>query len=293
MKNKIKNKFPDLTTNSQKSIALIVLAMIGIGLYMLLPPLIVLFQNIWLALIFGVPLLFLVFNYEIIWEYSKKLTWDLTKKLISSDPLWYMYRYLDYLETKTNNLEDSIRKVLGVRHFNARKVAELETEVGKYMSQLNQLEGGNTVSSDKEVAIKVIKTKIANTQKSIDRIAPIITMIDKQTEQLKEVLKYWKADNEILRTELDGKAREYKIMKELSIASDTASIWLGKNSEEMKIFKESIDQLEYSISNYTANVNMFEAELLPKLTTSGANFNYNVEEGEKIIERLRAERINN
>lgn len=280
----INKKFPDLTTQGQKTFALVILLIICLVIYSILPPLIVFFKNLWLAAILGIPLLFLILNYEIIWEYMKKLSWDMTKKIISSDPLWHMYRYYDYLVKKTDNLEQSIIDITTVRNQNVRKIVELQEDVDKYTHQLSKVHEGS-------VNEKVIKTRIATTQKSIDKIIPIVDTIDKQTTQLKEVLTYWKADNEILKAELDGKKQEYEMMKELSKATNTASSWLGDNSKEMKLFKESINQMEISISKYTANVDNFENKVKPHLTIASANLDYNAEEGDRIIEKLRQQRL--
>lgn len=280
----LKRKFPDLTTSGQKMFALAIIVLILGVLYVITPPLVVLFKNLWLLAILGIPMLFLVMNYQILWEYMKKLSWDMTKKIISSDPLWHMYRYYDYLVDKTEKLEKSIREVSTIRRVNADKVVELQGRLEAYSKQLQYIK-------KEDLQYKITSSKVASTQKSIDRIVPIIDTIDKQLAQLKQVLQFWKADNQVLKVELDNKKQEYEMLRELSGATETASAWLGDNSEEIKQFKESLNQMEKSIATYTVNIETFDEKVLPKLTEANSNLMVSAEEGEKIIERLKQQRL--
>src|SRR5687768_11086482 len=97
-------KTVDLTNSTQKFVAACVLIAVLIALYLLLPPLIVILTNLWIAAVLGISLLFLIWNYEIIWTLFKKLSWDMTKKIISSDKLWYLYQYHTYMLRKIDDL---------------------------------------------------------------------------------------------------------------------------------------------------------------------------------------------
>lgn len=275
---------PDLTTSGQKFLAGGLILGALILLYFLLPPLIVIMTNLWLAVILGVPLLFLIFNYEVIWAWFKQISWNMTRKIISSNPLWHMYRYYDYLVEKIQGLEKSTREVMAVRTKTQRRVDDLIEENKKLEYQA---EGKNK----EEVYTKIIASKIATNQKNIDVLTPKLEFVNSQVTQLQEVYKLWVADSEILKHELDNKAAEYELLKELNGATDKASGFLGDNSAEMKMFKESLKQIESSVSQYTANIEAFGNNLQPKLTTLGMDHNYNVEKGFEIIEKMKAERL--
>ena len=278
-------KLPDLTTSGQKFIAAMGVLAVGVGLYYVLPPMVVLLKNLWLAAALGVPFLALVFNYELVWDMFKQLSWRATKKYVSANPIWHMYRYHDYMLQKIQGLYDAIVEVKTIRVKSARRVEELTQEMNGFVAQKEAL-----AVQDSPVG-RVLASKIATNKRNIDNITPRITFIDNQLNQLMEVHTIWSADAETLKHELDSKSQEYETLKELSGASDKASYFLGDNSSEMKMFKESLSQIENSVSQYTANIAAFETKLMPQLLQSGSKLDYNVAEGEKIFEQLKQERL--
>lgn len=281
-------KLPDLTTPGQKIVAGGLLALVLVIFYFLLPPLVMIFANLWLVVLLGVPLVLLILNYEVIWTMFKQISWNMTKKLISTDPMWHMYRYYDYLIGKINGLEGAIIEVDTVKEKSSRKIVEHKDELNKFMSQVER----ESVKNSDSVLVKVLKSKISTNQRNIDMLLPRLEFVEKQSAQLRQVHTMWSADTEILKHELDIKAQEYEMLKELSGATDKASSYLGDNTVEMKMFKESLKQIEDSVSTYTANIANFDSKVLPQLAKSGTDFEYNVEEGDKIIEKLKQERLN-
>ena len=278
-------KLPDLTTSGQKFIAAMAVMAAGVGLYFILPPMVVILKNLWVAIALGIPMAALIFNYELVWDLFKQGSWKLTKKYISSNPIWHMYRYHDYMLQKIQGLYDAIIEVKTVREKSSRRIQELTEETQGFVHQKER------VVDQESVLSKVLASKIATNMKNIETLQPRVEFIDKQLNQLTEVHNLWSADAEIMKHNLDMKTQEYESLKELSGASDKASYFLGNNSNEMKIFKESLSQIETSVSQYTANIASFEARLIPQLLQSNSKQDFNVAEGERLFEQLKQERL--
>lgn len=277
----------DLTTPAQKGIAGIILGLFLVGAYFLLPPLVTIFKNIWLLIGMGVPLLFLAYNYQLFWDMFKRLSWNLTKKIISSNKLWYMYRYHEYMLLKIESLDSSIKEVSSLKISTQRSIEKLITDAESFKKEaISHQQKGSPAT-----IIKILENKVAVNQKQIDSRLPKLEYIKTQEKALVDIYNNWEADTEILKHTLDAKAEEYKLMKELSKASDTAMAFLQKDSPELREFNESLRQIEKSVSDYTSNVENFQRKVLPTITMMNVQSEVNAEEGAKLIEEYKAHRI--
>jgi len=277
-------KNPDLTTSGQKTLAgVIVVGGLGL-LWFLLPPLITIMTNLYLAIGLAIPLVAGVVFRERIWEESKRLSWNLTKKLISNDKLWYMWRGYEYLVNKNEALNNDIKNISTIRHGNQSKLQELSRSLSNELANAARLEE----RAAPETVLKVARNKVAMLQGQVNMITPRIESIKKQETDLISLYEIRVADTEILKQSLEAKAQELEMMESMSKASDNASAWL-KNSPEMKTFNESLKQIDTSISTYTANVENFQRNILPTIASSSSTGNE--EEGRLLIEKYKSERL--
>lgn len=280
-------KSADLTNSTQKFIAALALGAVLVILYFLLPPLVTIFANLWLLAILAIPMLFLVYNYEMMWEIFKRMSWEMTKKIISSDKLWHMYRYHEYMIRKINDLGENIKAVKALRSSTERMISEkikesnnLKQEALRYQTQTNATN-----------LLKIVNGKVGILEKQLETFVPRLDFIKKQEAQLLELYDLWSADTELLKSTLDAKAEEYKLMKELSSASNSAMAFLQKDSPELKAYNESLRQIEQSVNEYTANIESFQRDAAPVISRMNAQSSVNEEEGAKLIEAYKAKRL--
>lgn len=280
-------KSADLTNSTQKFIAALALGAVLVILYFLLPPLVTIFANLWLLAILAIPMLFLVYNYEMMWEIFKRMSWEMTKKIISSDKLWHMYRYHEYMIRKINDLGENIKAVKALRSSTERMISEkikesnnLKQEALRYQTQTNATN-----------LLKIVNGKVGILEKQLETFVPRLDFIKKQEAQLLELYDLWSADTELLKSTLDAKAEEYKLMKELSSASNSAMAFLQKDSPELKAYNESLRQIEQSVNEYTANIESFQRDAAPVISRMNAQSSVNEEEGAKLIEAHKAKRL--
>lgn len=280
-------KTVDLTNSTQKFIAAIVLVGVLVILYLLLPPLITIFTNLWIAAALGIPLLFLVWNYEIIWTLFKKLSWDMTKKIISSDKLWYLYQYYAYMLRKIDELHVSILKIGEIKTSTSRSINNMIKECEGIKAQVVKAEELKMP----DARLKVSRAKVGLLDQQISELLPKLDFIKAQEKSLQELHEAWSADTEILKTTLDAKAEYYKMMKELSSATDSAKAYLQKDSPELQRYNESIKQIESSIAEYTSNVEQFQRDIAPQLTKMSVTNALNEDQGTALIEEYKKKRL--
>lgn len=280
-------KSVDLTNPTQKSFAFIIIGLILVALYFVLPPLVVIFTNLWIALALGLPLLFFAYNYQMVWSYFKRLSWDLTKKLISSNPLWHMYQYYFYMQRKLEDLNNSIKTIGGIEHETSRSIQGMLSELEGLKRQALQYEKSNATPG----MMKLVQGKVGLLQKQTDNLIPKLDFIKKQRKSLIELHEAWSVDTELLKNTLDGKAQEYEMMQQMNKATNSAMAFLQKDSPELREYKQSLIEIESSVAQYTANVENFQREVAPQLTSMNAMSSLNEADGAAQIEKYRQERL--
>jgi phage shock protein PspC (stress-responsive transcriptional regulator) len=64
----------------------------GVALYFALPVLLALMVNLLMVVVIGVPLAFLAYNYQMVWQVFKLISWHTTKFIIGLDVIGFMLR---------------------------------------------------------------------------------------------------------------------------------------------------------------------------------------------------------
>jgi hypothetical protein len=280
-------KTADLTSPGQKLIAGVFVIIALFALYFLLPPLIVIFTNLLIAAVLAAVLLLIAMNYQLIWSMFKRISWEMTKKLISSDPLWHMYQYYHYMTRKIEELNQNIVDVGAIETETNRNINQMIADNKKFKAQAVMLEEKKASES----LIKVAQGKVALMQQQIDTFLPKLEYIKNQKKLLTELYDAWSADTELLKSTLDAKAQEYELMKKLSQANTSAMAFLQKDSQALREYKESLKQIESSVAKFTSNVENFQRQVAPQLTRMGAENALNEEEGARLIEEYKKSRI--
>lgn len=277
----------DLTNTNQKIFAAVLIGIVLMIFWVLLPPLVVIFKNLWLLLIMGLPLMYIIMNPMLFWTLFKQLSWNLTKWIVSKDKLGFMYKYHEYLITKIDRLDGSIKTVSTMRVKVQRKIAELQNTIEENKSRAVALQQQKV----SELVLRTMGNKINIDQKQMDTLLPKVVNIESQEKYLKELYNAWLADAEDLKYTLDAKAQEYQLLKEMSEATGNAQEFLKGNSEEYKLYQESLKQIEDSVTQYTANIEDFERKVQPILETISANRTVSENDGLKLIEEYKKTRV--
>lgn len=277
----------DLTNQNQKIFAGILLAIVIAILYYTLPSIVWFLKNIWIAIILLIPLIFLIFNHQMVWQVFKQLSWNLTKALISGDKLGYMYRYHEYLLTKINALGGNVTNIGAIEVKLDRKSKELAKVISDNKKQAVLYEQ----KGSPQTVLRTIANKVNVDTKQLEALLPKLEVVRKQKKYLIDLYDNWVADAEDLKYTLDAKADEYKTLKELNEATGNAKEFLKGNSEEYKIYQESLNQIEQSVTQYTANLEDFERKAKPILDNMSMGRTVSEDEGLQLIEEFKKNSI--
>ena len=276
-------KKADLTTTEQKVVAGALLVLVLVILYIITPPLVVLFKNLLLLACFATPVVIIAIFPQSTWALFKQLSWELTKKIISSNPVWHLWRGHEYMVSRMEELRKHINSVMSIQKKTQARVEEL-------IRENKQLEQSYSIQNN-EGNKKIYLAKIGQNKNLIDGLIPKIEMAKVQSDKMSELLEVWRTDTAIMKNNIEGLSTQYELMKELNGATKAASSFLGNDTPEMKMFKESMRQVEKSIFDYTANVESFQRDIIPTLALSQSKSTLLEEDGLKLIEEYKKKRI--
>jgi hypothetical protein len=214
----------------------------------------------------------------------KTLSWNMTKWLISKDKLGYLYRYHDYIVEKTVKIYDNLKSVSAMRVTLERKINELELLVKNNKAKAIVAEDqGNTIATTS------FSSKVAVDSKQIEVLKPRLEMVKRQEKALKEMYDMTSLQAEQLKYTLDSKAEEYKLLKEVDSATNSASSLIENNSTEYKIYQESLTQLESEVTTFIASIEAFEVKVKPIVAQMSTEKAINEAEGERLVKEFKAE----
>ena len=285
--NLINTKGVDLTTPAQKVVAVGLMVGVFFLLNWILPPIVVILQNLWLTIILGLPILlgvlYIVFNPFAVWAIFKTLSWNLTKFFISQDILGTMERYYEYLVAKHDKLTLSRNKILAVEKELSRQMKDNKEKIDKTQQDYVFLES----KGEKQENLKVLSNRLSVDTKIMEALIPRFQAVQQQRLYLDELEKLWGSDIQSLRYTLDAKAEEYNTYKKTAEALGEAKEFINGETEQGRIFKESLKQLEQNVTSYMANIESFESKAKPLIEQGRMNESLQEEDGRRIIEEYK------
>lgn len=239
---------------------LIVLIYAGVKLFNYVAPDInEMLENLWLMAAMGIPALIIILyvlqNPSFIWMSYKNLCKKFTGFFIKMDPISYMDRYVDILEEKMIKLKQSItnlnaQKIKLERTINDTKNSMQENfDKASAAKKLNRIEQCNHFvqmgSSDKQ---------------SLELYVPIFSKMEKNLNFLEKLEENWGYSIDSLKHEIDRKKQEYLTLKETAKAIGQAQEFASGNTEEAKIYQQSVLALEESVTQKIAYIEKFEKD---------------------------------
>lgn len=264
--------FTQLTTPMQKIFACLAFVGLVIFVKMFLP----------FIMVAGLLLVTAVF-YKNVWDGMNQLSWFLTKSMISNNKIYYLEKGYDFLQNELNEFREAVKEVGASQIKTERKLVTLIDENKKAVSAYQR--------ADEDGLKRELEAKVSINEKQINNITPQLEMVKAKFVIMQEIEKMREIDLNIFKHELDAKIDEYETMKDLSTASDKASKFLGDDNYQKKVFKESLKQLESSVTSYMSNIETVNSRMMPKLQSFNANMAYNEENGRAIIAEYEKSRL--
>ena len=251
----------DKTTGWQKGIAFALMGGTAYLIFMLLaaalPTLIAAAQSLVLlvgmAIVFGLPALYMITNPLVVWGFFKTLAWNFTKFLIKMDPLSVMDRYVEYLKKKIEGLGKAIEGLTGKRDKLSRKIDELNDTIAE-----NTKFGKAAVAQGKNAAAGTYGIKIQTDRSTLNLLTPLLQRANRNLELMQQLSENWSTSVEQLTYQIQGKRAEFEIISETYKGLKTAEDFVNSDSTAAKLYGQSVLELENQVTQRMGYIEEFE-----------------------------------
>ena len=272
-----------LITPQQKIVAGFFLVAVLVGLSYLLPPLVLIFKNLWLLAFYVVPIALLLFFQQQIWDQLQIWSFNITKDMISKNPTFYLERGYDYIVNQVKEMKTYLLNSNAI-------IKETENQVSKYINDIEDNQRKYERATDQAIK-NIIAAKIGTLQGVVDSMLPSIDAARLQRDGMDKILVNYSSDAEILRHQIDSLNTQYELLNQLSSLADKGRKIMSDNTPQMKQFKESIKLTERKVFEFTANIEGFQKEVLNYSQMKDLDNEETQQRGLDVIEKYKAQRL--
>jgi len=213
-------------------------------------------STLW-TIVYGAPIALIVltafFNPKFFVMTYKNIIHKFISFFIKLDPLSYMDRYVEILQEKLANLNKIKVQLKGRKVETERKLKELNAQVEENLKKgaaAKQLKDLSTAS--------LCGSRAAGAQQSIRLYTPNYERMTKSLEFLDLLADNWGMSIIKLKEEVARKREEYVMLRDQARALNQAEAFLSGDTEEGRIYQESLKALEESVTHKIAYIEDFE-----------------------------------
>ncbi len=230
-----------------------------------------------LSLVYGgilaVTLLTLWHKWEFISMSYKIFLNKITGFFIKMDPLSYMDRFADILTQKLKNLRAAIVSLKGEKVSLERQIEEETKSMNDNLKLAKAfLEAGNKQKAAYHSGIA------QGCKESITLYTPNMKRMTSSLSFMEQMDENWDLSISSMRQLIDRKRREWKVLKRNAAVLKQSEEFLRGDTEEGRIYQESIKALEEQVSQKIAYIEDFEKRAKPIM--EGAQMEKNIREDE-------------
>lgn len=224
--------------------------------------------------------LFVWSNPSFLWMSYKTICRKITSYFIKMDPLSYMDRYADLLTEKLNNLNKSKVKLSGQKVKLERQIQDLTT---KRDDNLKLGVAAVKVQGKDSPQASLAGLKAKGAQGSIDLYQPTLERMTRSLTFMDALSENWDTSIAAMRDQIALKREEYETLKANAAALSQADEFLKGDTEESRIYKESVQALEANVSQKIAYIEDFEKRAKPIMEGAAIEKTMNQDEGNDMI----------
>jgi hypothetical protein len=242
-----------------------IMGVIGVGLYYILPPLVLIFQNLLLlmglsVLVIGVPAViisnwsYFILRYQV---FIKKL-W---KNLVNSDPITIMEIQYSKWNKELLKLNKYITVMMGAKNELEIKMNDNEKVANKSFTEAKKAEEMIKEGKGDAEKLKMMSYKSGIiAQRRLDSnntFIPRLKAIDVALVYVKKLESNWRADLELLKDDINQKKSDLKVLKSTASALDAAKSIINGNPNERALFEMANESYAEKLSSYVAEIKRF------------------------------------
>lgn len=270
----------DKLSAGQKLFALILLTGGLYLLYIFLPPLIVILQNLWIAICLAAPLVWAAFNWELVWGVFKTLSWKLTQFAIGLSPLDVMDRYYDWVEKKRKTISDAKVDLMATERDLEQQIKEKEASRKANLSKASLLDPDS-------VEALLLSSNALSDQEFLTPLIPLRDNVHNKVVYLTELDSVMALNAKQLRYRIDNLRLQYESLKKTHKGMQSANDVIGGANEATKIFQEAVKQTNNQMNKMTANIENFENNIKPMLDSARVDKQLHQAEARKLLEEFK------
>ena len=253
------------------------------ALYYVLPVLISLMINVLWAIAICIPIVFLAYNYQMIWLWFKNVSWYMTKWLIGLDVLSYMDRYVEWVTNKEKVILAAKTTLIANVESVKGDIAERELSYADNVRKADVADRhGNAVQCD------ILTSNAMDDKEYIQSLSPMLEEGQKQVAYISELAETFGANRQKLEYKVKAQKSKYNSLKTMSRGMGAASEVIAGSGAEAAIWKETQNQLVGQMNQFTANIRTFEDTLKPAIESGRFDRQLRKEEGQKLLEQFRS-----
>ncbi len=241
-----------------------IIATVVLGFNKIAPTLISFFDNItnlvgsiFAAAIVGIPLIFIVLyvlqNPQFIAMTYKNICRKITSFFIKMDFLSYLDSYIDTLLEKRKNLQITKTNIEGKKVKLERQINDLVTAIDENMKKAQAAKRLNKLEQ-----VELYAGMASSDKQSVELYKPIYDRMARNLDFLSKLDENWGISIIKLKHEVKRKRTEYETIREMHKGLSEAEMFANSDNEQARIFRESLDALEESVTQKIAAIDDFE-----------------------------------
>jgi len=214
-------------------------------------------KNTLLSIVYAIPIALVLgtafFNPKFFMMLYRSIIHKFVSFFIKLDPLSFMDRYVELLQEKLENLNKIKVQLKGRKVESERRIEQLKREIDENLKKAaaaKQLKDLNTAS--------LCGTRAAGAQQSLILYTPNYERMKKSLEFLDLLADNWGMSIIKLKEEVARKREEYVVLRDQARALNQAEEFLSGNTEEGRIYQESLKALEENVTQKIAYIEDFE-----------------------------------
>lgn len=224
-------------------------------------------------------LVFLGYNYRLVYSVFDSISWKLTKAYVSRNKVDVIRQYINLQVKKLNDIQNTAITVKGLATELERAIQVKKQELE---SNINKVKRYSANNGDKGL-IDSLAVRISVDTDTLKRLEPEYQKLLQNSETLEKLYNFLRKNVETTRYKLDSHVQEYEVKKKVAEATGMINEFLKGNTQEAALYKESLKQLEQSTSLFTAQIMQFNTDHAASLSEQELNQTIDVLKGLEIV----------
>lgn len=252
---------------------IVAIGFIGIAAYFILPFLITVMVNLYIAVALAIPICYIALNPHLIWGVAKTLSQLTTNWIIGLSPLSAMDRYYEWVLSKLQVIRNAKNDVIASEMGISKQINDKEKSYKELMNKASIAEDqGNSIQAD------TYSSQAMSDKQFLEDLIPIRDDMKIKITYLQELDDVFQSNAEKLNHSINNTKMKYTTLKKIKKGMQSADDIIGGANEATRIYNVALSQTNDQINKMTASIQQYENNIKPML--ADAKFSRELQQGE-------------